>query len=113
MELLRICNRTGIIAHRKHNRQHFTPSFSNISKSLFDKIKRLGKICIFSLFYFVSKNILDHHLQLHNKGQRPMTGVKEQKGWGERGGGGLGGGGARNSLSYFNVRPFSLLTPAT
>ena len=42
-----------------------------------------------------------------------MTGVKEQKGWGERGGGGVGGGGARNSLSYFNVRPFSLLTPGT
>ena len=45
-----------------------------------------------------------------------MAGVKEQKGWGvigRGGGGGLGGGGARNYLSYFNVRPFSLLTPAT
>jgi len=71
-------------------------TFSKISKSLFDKIKSLGKICIFSLFYFVSKNILDHHLQLHNKGQ-----WQELK---SRGGGGVGGG-ARNSLSYFNVRP--------
>lgn len=110
MGLLHIWNRIGIIAHRKHNRQHFTPSFSKISKSLTDKIKSFSKICIFSLFYFVSKNILDHHLQLHNKGQ--WQELKSREGWGG-GGRGEGAGGARNYLSYFNVRPFSLLTPAT
>ena len=41
-----------------------------------------------------------------------MAGVKEQRGLGGGGRGG-GAGGARNYLSYFNVRPFSLLTPAT
>ena len=87
MGLLHIWNRIGIIAHRKHNRQHFTPSFSKISKSLTDKIKSFSKICIFSLFYFVSKNILDHHLQLHNKGQ--WQELKSRGGWG---GGGEGRG---------------------
>lgn len=77
--------------------------------SLIDKIKSFSKICIFSLFYFVSKNIFDHHLQLHNKGQ--WQELKSRGGWG--GGRGGGAGGARNYLSYFNVSPFSLLTPAT
>ena len=112
MGLLYIWNRIGIIAHRKHNRQNFTPSFSKISKSLIDKIKSFSKICIFSLFYCVSKNILDQHLQSHNKGQ--WQELNSRGGWGEGGRGGEGVPVVREIISLTSICAlFSLLTPAT